>query len=757
MADQDSDGGTDSPPGQGQGPPDADDGDRSDDLERRAKELADTVRRGPLPSSDGEEMSETDTSDSDPGRNLETDDPASKAKKLKETVKRGSDQDSTVASVKESLSPEEGPPPSRHEQPEDEDDEEATKEKVAQNLERIRDQLTEQDDREPSDNEAAPLTRDSVKEAAVGTSRDGNETAPGAEPSGTRPDDGPRPGRTDDQTGEEPVQATGRFSQQDTSGETDTTTASGRTDTSGGPPQDEPPMDGKGRSASSSESASGRQDEGLDPDTEPHAVPPGAGPQPPEGQKKVDLEEDEEDIQEVTEDDLVDIRKDIVQVKKVVNNLSEWVQSIQDREVLEELKEMGLEERLDVMEETLQYVDSNKQRDRLRKLQRIFDEWDESKLPQKVDYLYKQYRTLEDEVEGSSSLEQQVHDLEERLEELDESIETMGPSDEVEQELEDHEEKLFTLRDRIEEVKDMAKESGGLSDADREELKESLIEELREDLHAELEDEIPGMIREAVQEMDEDELGIDIDAVDALESRVNSLESDVESGMDLSSVDASTRDEIIHEVAKEVPESKMKEFESRIDRLEMNMPADLDEMGSPEEIGELKAKLNRAMKLQDRVSDLEEGQSELSERLGDTEAVQKEVSDLQDRQEELMDDLDDWIETVEHREEQFDSKLAQLDQELSTEVESLRQELLDSMGEKHAEINDRLDRLETGFDDMKEDFIEDQVDMQDSVDEMEEDFRRIVSEFRQLEDQIYEMSDAVRYALKQAAEAKGQD
>ncbi|MDY6788378.1 MAG: hypothetical protein SVV03_00275 [Candidatus Nanohaloarchaea archaeon] len=82
-----------------------------------------------------------------------------------------------------------------------------------------------------------------------------------------------------------------------------------------------------------------------------------------------------------------------------IGDVKEKLQSLEDRELLNELEELGLSDQIAAIEDALGVRDPEKQKEKLEKLGELVKQWEKLKIPEKVNWLYKKYRELEERVE----------------------------------------------------------------------------------------------------------------------------------------------------------------------------------------------------------------------------------------------------------------------------------------------------------------------------------------------------------------------
>ncbi|MDY6778174.1 MAG: hypothetical protein SVU32_05885 [Candidatus Nanohaloarchaea archaeon] len=338
-----------------------------------------------------------------------------------------------------------------------------------------------------------------------------------------------------------------------------------------------------------------------------------------------------------------DRQDDIESIRKTVNQLADRLERLEDRELVDELRDIELEEELDIFQQS--DLDEEHQK-RLEQLQQIFEEWDESKVPDKINYLYKKYKDLEDQIEKRPASRDSIQSLRERIKELESRMDAgNGP--------ESH------LAERVEQLEEQL--------AQREEQRDEIIDEVVDRLAGQ-EGPSPGDIGE-------------------LRAKVNSLEN---------------------------LKDRVSRLESQKREVEGTATGEADSQG--------------IMELQDEIKALRD-------------SFQQRLDRLEARQEETEKEVDHWEDMVEQRDDQIEQKLAQLEQEISSEIESLRQNMIDRIGQRTAAI-------QSDFQNLKEDLIEDQIDMQDSIDDTVERMREIDEEVNALQEKVIELSKAVRYALE---------
>lgn len=449
----------------------------------------------------------------------------------------------------------------------------------------------------------------------------------------------------------------------------------------------------------------------------------------------------------VEADDIEELEDEIKEIKNVVNNFADRLESLEDRELLEELQDLGMEEEIDIIQETLGYITADDQRRKLEELKTLFENWDNFNIPDKVNYLYSEISNIKQDLEEQDEVEDQVPHIGDRLDDIERRVDNLSSADAIEdlsETLDDHQEKLFTLRNRIGDINEQVEDGDIGADVDLSDLDE--LDELTDQV-SELQDRLDTVEADVAKTPDGvDQIRSDVtrlqDKLSKLDGRVEDLQDEQTVEIDLHEIDEAIREQIVERASEKIS-------------------------------------IERVQKLEGRIAEQGTRQDELREQ-------------LQDQHDDILSDHQELRKEVDHWETMVDDLKGSVDQKITNEVESSKQEMLDTLGSRSQELRDALasrsdeleekidtqgeeldekldmqgrdlreevdtnnqrlssdmEDLQQRFDNLKEAMIEDQVDMQDEIDEMKHEFQDVVGEVADLEDRVLELSKAVRFALE---------
>jgi chromosome segregation ATPase len=209
----------------------------------------------------------------------------------------------------------------------------------------------------------------------------------------------------------------------------------------------------------------------------------------------------------------------------------------------------------------------------------------------------------------------------------------------------------------------------------------------------------------------------------------------------------------------------LEDVEGRIDRLEETYETGNDEalQEIEERIEQVEKRESRLDRIEGRLEELAESQSTLKSRLkgiakieepedvgieSQIDSITQRIRELEESHTELQNEIVRWEEVVDYEDAEIEQRIAELDQELSTEIETLRQEMIDRMGEKYHEMDQVVAYLEDEIHNVKQDFLEDQMDMEDDIEALKENFKTVLNEFDIVQDSVLELSETVKKALR---------
>lgn len=154
--------------------------------------------------------------------------------------------------------------------------------------------------------------------------------------------------------------------------------------------------------------------------------------------------------------DKEEIIEEISRIKgklKDLDNLEDKISSIADKTLMEQLKELSLEDEIKTVEDALGHMSAQELQEKLNTLEQIQEEYKKSKVQKKLQYLYNKQKKLRKKVNSNMKLKKRVDKLQNKITELAEDLSTKGGSSSSSEDLEDLEDKVYSLRDRIKDLK----------------------------------------------------------------------------------------------------------------------------------------------------------------------------------------------------------------------------------------------------------------------------------------------------------------
>jgi len=170
------------------------------------------------------------------------------------------------------------------------------------------------------------------------------------------------------------------------------------------------------------------------------------------------------------------LEKELQGIEGAIDDMEERVKDIEDRDMMAQLESLSLEEEVQEVEELLNHMSKEELEKRLNMVEQIREEYQEGKVHEKLEYLYRQIKELKKEqqhdTKGAAS---NVEKLRERMDRLEQRVEGNSPGENNTTEIPEKYRKA--VRSNYKELKKLRDELDGKSDSDIAEL-EDRIEEL---------------------------------------------------------------------------------------------------------------------------------------------------------------------------------------------------------------------------------------------------------------------------------------
>lgn len=369
-------------------------------------------------------------------------------------------------------------------------------------------------------------------------------------------------------------------------------------------------------------------------------------------------------------------------VQEILIDLEDRVDTLEDRVMMERLEDLSLEDEIEVVEDFLGRREEEI-REKLAMLDRIEEEYSETQVEDKLQYLYQQLKMMKkrmEEMSGSGVEEEDVEELGDRISRVESRLEDAGSGSE-DQNFDDVYDKLYTLRDRVSEL--------------REDVEEGVIPESeREDL-----------VRKALRDAEIDFETVSQQEVDVLRDEVKQLRDSVESGEPDVASDLQDLEEKVDMLVQSRTAEEMERTCPWCGEEKEGLLAHVNASGSPHPEDsitqeELEAEMESAAgqwSFEDRQSTPAISAEELLEALEyEGEELEDRFKEILVRIEQISEDISvhgERMDSISHAQNLFESNIGNLIQEQRELSEKLREE--DSKLERKTDL--LLEAIEKGL------------------------------------------------------------
>jgi DNA repair exonuclease SbcCD ATPase subunit len=169
------------------------------------------------------------------------------------------------------------------------------------------------------------------------------------------------------------------------------------------------------------------------------------------------------------------LEKELQGIEGAIDDMEERVKDIEDRDMMAQLESLSLEEEVQEVEELLNHMSKEELEKRLNMVEQIREEYQEGKVHEKLEYLYRQIKELKEQQHDTKGAASNVEKLRERMDRLEQRVEGNSPGENNTTEIPEKYRKA--VRSNYKELKKLRDELDGKSDSDIAEL-EDRIEEL---------------------------------------------------------------------------------------------------------------------------------------------------------------------------------------------------------------------------------------------------------------------------------------
>ncbi|MDY6769984.1 MAG: hypothetical protein SVU88_03355, partial [Candidatus Nanohaloarchaea archaeon] len=312
--------------------------------------------------------------------------------------------------------------------------------------------------------------------------------------------------------------------------------------------------------------------------------------------------------------------------EQLLRELQSRIDTLEDQVMMERLEDLSLEDEIEVVEDLLDR-DEEAIQEKLEMLDRIEEEYEETQVGEKLQYLYQQLTDVQDrldEVAGQQVDEEEVSELRGRIDRLESEVASTGDE---EQNFDDVYDKLYTLRDRLNEVKEEVEEGAELSDAER----DALIREIEGRVEGGGGPSVAEVKRQVLDEIDVSSTGASVEdireqvldgitaedvsqaALEDMQDEIDKLRGRLDAQEDIGGGDGGASGELRSRVAE--LEGKVEELEQRsggsTDAPESAGPAEVE--GLRDELDELREEVAEAARadLEDEISALRDDMEDI--------------------------------------------------------------------------------------------------------------------------------------------------
>lgn len=116
------------------------------------------------------------------------------------------------------------------------------------------------------------------------------------------------------------------------------------------------------------------------------------------------------------------LEKELQGIEEAIDEMDQRVKDIEDRDMMAELESLSLEEEVQEVEELLNHMSKEELEKRLNMVEQIKEEYQEGKVHEKLEYLYRQIKELKEQQHDAQGAASNVEKLSERMEELEQRV-----------------------------------------------------------------------------------------------------------------------------------------------------------------------------------------------------------------------------------------------------------------------------------------------------------------------------------------------
>ena len=116
------------------------------------------------------------------------------------------------------------------------------------------------------------------------------------------------------------------------------------------------------------------------------------------------------------------LEKELQGIEEAIDEMDQRVKDIEDRDMMAELESLSLEEEVQEVEELLNHMSKEELEKRLNMVEQIKEEYQEGKVHEKLEYLYRQIKELKEQQQDAQGAASNVEKLSERMEELEQRV-----------------------------------------------------------------------------------------------------------------------------------------------------------------------------------------------------------------------------------------------------------------------------------------------------------------------------------------------
>lgn len=489
------------------------------------------------------------------------------------------------------------------------------------------------------------------------------------------------------------------------------------------------------------------------------------------------------------------LEQELQGIEGAIEDLEDRIKDIEDRDMMAQLESLSLEEEVQEVEELLNHMSKEELEKRLNMVEQIKEEYQEGKVHEKLEYLYRQIKEVKQQEHDSKGANANVEELRERMNQLERQVEGRQTSDnegttEIPQK---YKKAVRSNYNELKELKKKLENKSGSQDSTKVDVSvdNSKISELEEKIN-----ELEG-IKDRLQEMENDGEVVfverdDEELADSGEPRnLSSIEFDlksiksriskIEGTGSASRIDQSNIQSLRKKVKKLEKKVENKEsveiqafknnIEQRVKEAERNSVSEEEVDEQVEELREsienqlrkLDSEINRAVREgEDRLQNLEEvveqnvldefeeTESDLSERIDTLMEIILDNQDYLDQLDQELQHLSEKqsrkadVEQLELIKSELETKAEELEheeievgnetvQELQKKIHELEEEVTERDGLELENLKKKVEELETG---VPEEESVDKSRLEKKIDNLAEHVMRNQEKLHQLEQKI---------------------